>query len=440
MKENPSKLSLLQYSFLALPLAFAGLPLYVHAPDFYTRDLGLNIGLIGIILLVVRMFDAIQDPVIGYVSDKYTSRRLAIILSGAIMLVAGMSSVFYGPQLSINPAIWFAFSMVLATTGFSIVTINLNMIGGFWRDDPKERTRISACREAFTLIGLLVASVLPAALQTIMPAQKAFRILFWVFGGVMVLGFVMFTRFMSRISPGHMISKSDTKKGLSFIPILFGSDRNFYGVCFLTHIAAAMPGVMVLFYIRDFLGAENLSGLFLFLYFVSGAALMSVWVKLAAKLGKEKAWLISMLLAVATFIWAFFLEPGDVVAYGIICVLSGMALGADLSLPPSIVADRVTRQKTQSEATQYYALLAFIPKTAIAIASGVSFIILNHLGFTPGADNSPAVMHGLVTLYALVPSLIKLGAAFYLWRLYKQEGVSHVQIERSNPHGIHDFS
>jgi GPH family glycoside/pentoside/hexuronide:cation symporter len=201
-------------------------------------------------------------------------------------------------------------------------------------------------------------------------------------------------------------------------------------------LAAAMPGVMVLFFIRDYLGADNLTGLFLFLYFIAGAVLMAVWVKLASRVGKERAWLASMVLAVATFVWAFFLQPGDVVAYGFICVLSGMALGADLALPPSILADRITRQKTQSEATQYYALIAFIPKVAIAIASGVAFLILDYLGFVAGADNSPEVLQGLIVLYALVPCLIKLMAAYALWRMCKYEGENYVQNERSPADGI----
>ena len=164
---------------------------------------------------------------------------------------------------------------------------------------------------------------------------------------------------------------------------------------------------------------------------------MAVWVKLSDRIGKKRAWLASVLLAVATFVWAFFLEPGDVVAYGIICVLSGMALGADLALPPSIWADRVTKQKNENEATQYYALIAFIPKTAIAIASGFSFLILDHLGFIAGKQNSPEVLLGVITLYALIPCLIKLSAAFWLWRLYKHEGDIYELIERSSSHGTH---
>ena len=434
-KLRPSNGQIFLYSFFALPLAFAGLPLYVHAPDFYTRELGINIGLIGLILLSVRLFDAVQDPIIGYISDKYGAKRYHIVFGGALMLILGMAAIFFGPQAFMPAGLWFALSMILATTGFSIVTINLNMIGSFWHDSPSERTRISAWREALALVGLLIASVLPAALQSFKPAEEAFRIVFYVFGTVMIAGLIMFTRFMSRISPGHMINKNTEKSGLSFFSILRGPDSSFFMICFLTHLAAAMPGVMVLFFIRDYLGAEALSGLFLFLYFIAGAALMPLWVKLAGKIGKEKAWLSSMILAVATFMWTFGLQPGDTVSYAIICVLSGMALGADLALPPSILADRINVVKRESEATQYYALLAFIPKFAIAIASGVSFLILDQLGFIAGADNSLTTLQGVIVLYALVPCLIKLLAAYALWRSNIREGDYYAQLENAQPNG-----
>ena len=149
---------------------------------------------------------------------------------------------------------------------------------------------------------------------------------------------------------------------------------------------------------------------------------MPVWVKLSKSIGKEQAWLSSMLLAVFTFIWACGLQPGDAFSYGIICVLSGMALGADLALPPSIIADRVNVRKSEAEATQYYALIAFIPKVALAIASGIAFLTLEYLGFVAGKENPPIVMQGLIILYALIPCLIKLTAAYTLWRLNKREG------------------
>ena len=55
----------LSHGLLALPLTFAGLPIYLHAPDFYAADLGIPLSTIGLVLLALRMVDAVQDPLIG---------------------------------------------------------------------------------------------------------------------------------------------------------------------------------------------------------------------------------------------------------------------------------------------------------------------------------------------------------------------------------------
>ena len=94
-------------------------------------------------------------------------------------------------------------------------------------------------------------------------------------------------------------------------------------------IAAAIPSATVLFFVADVLQAAELAGLFLVLYFVAAAASLPLWVRVSQHIGKLRAWLASMVLAVAVFAWAGLLGGGDLVAYGLICVLSGLALGAD---------------------------------------------------------------------------------------------------------------
>ena len=63
------------YGILALPLAFAGLPVYLHAPDFYATSYGLSLAALGSVLLGLRVVDAVQDPLIGTFSDAFAHRR-----------------------------------------------------------------------------------------------------------------------------------------------------------------------------------------------------------------------------------------------------------------------------------------------------------------------------------------------------------------------------
>jgi len=438
----PSRKRLFQYSLIALPLSFAGLPLYIHAPDFYTRNLGMDLGLIGTILLAIRLFDAVQDPVIGYVSDKFSHARKTILMIGCAALTLGIISVFHGPldtpfssggdpgagqdaaslTSPMTLAIWFAVSMMLATSGFSILSINLNTIGGFWERDVHQRTRISAWREILGLIGILMAAVTPDLFGKVWDSVGAYEGIILVFSLTMAAGLILFLRFLRALPKDHAVFTNRSRRGFYLWPILKGPDRSFFLICFLTHLAAALPGILVLFFINDYLQLPKLTGAFLFFYFAAGALMMPGWVALARRMGKNTAWLASMILAVVTFVWATFLGTGDAVEFAIISALSGMALGADLALPPAILADRVDRQNTETEGTQYYGLLAFIPKIALALTSGTAFMILDRLGFEAGTENAKTALDGLIYLYALVPCLIKALAALCLFRMIRKEG------------------
>ena len=62
------------YSAPALALAVVGIPVYVYIPKFYTDVVGINIAVLGTILFSVRIFDALTDPAIGYISDRGQTR------------------------------------------------------------------------------------------------------------------------------------------------------------------------------------------------------------------------------------------------------------------------------------------------------------------------------------------------------------------------------
>lgn len=417
--------ALFKYGFIAMPLAFAGLPLYIHAPDFYTREFGLSIGLLGVILLGIRLFDAVQDPVLGFLSDKFARYRLALLYLGAIILGTGMVGLFgFSPDAD-SAALWFALHMVLATSGFSLLTINLNMIGGFWVNDSTERTRITSTREALGLSGLLLAAVFPTVMSRFVSDQQAYASLAMTFVVFLVIGMALLHLFLKGLSESHPIKQGYGRARWTFFRLFTGEQQRYFLVCFLSYLAASIPAVLVLFFIRDYLQAEAWTPLFLICYFLAGAAVMPAWYALSKRAGKAETWLLSMLLAVVTFVWAFTLQPGDIVSYTLICLFSGFALGADLALPPSIIADRIEQQQDEAYASQYFALLALLPKVAIAVASGGAFLVLDQLGFVAGEDNSAQALSGLILLYAIVPCLIKLLSAVFLWRDIQSFGGSH---------------
>ncbi|MFO0109893.1 MAG: MFS transporter [Alphaproteobacteria bacterium] len=412
MTTPPSGLSsglALRYGLLALPLAFAGLPIYIHAPDFYATQMAVPLAAIGLVLLVLRIIDAVQDPFIGSISDRFHRQRRWIMLLGLVMLAGGFVMVFH--PLTTMPLVWLALGIFICTTGFSIVSINYQALGGLWDVSSTARTRVAGWREGLGLIGLLTASITPTLLMQHFTPRAGFALMSLAYLPLLLLISLIFLGWWRR---AIIMTPAPDAVPLHLADLLRDPwVRCFFSLYLLSAAASSIPAVLVLFFIRDYLGAEPLTGVFLLLYFLSGVAAMPIWTRVARMYGKIAAWRYSIFLATATFVWAFFLAPGEAVAYGVICVLAGMAFGADLALPPAILADRIAVADHQRAASRYYAGLTFLTKAALALATGLALPILAMVGYQPGMTNTSLA---LPMMYALLPCIMKASAGLLLWR------------------------
>jgi Na+/melibiose symporter-like transporter len=173
------------------------------------------------------------------------------------------------------------------------------------------------------------------------------------------------------------------------------------------------------FFVADRLGLEAFTGSFLALYFIAGAASMPLWIRLAARYSLHVVWLTGMLAAVVAFVWAYWLGPGAAGAFSIICILSGIAFGADLALPPALLA-RVIEASGHAGRREgaYFGLWNFVNKLTLAIAGGVALPLLEGLGYLRGSQDA-AALSALAFTYAVVPCALKLAAAALLWTAWR---------------------
>jgi GPH family glycoside/pentoside/hexuronide:cation symporter len=128
---------------------------------------------------------------------------------------------------------------------------------------------------------------------------------------------------------------------------------------------------------------------------------------------------LAMIGACVMFGFAPFLKPGDVWLFAIICAGTGLALGADLMLPPAIQADVIdvdTAATGEQRAGLYFALWSLATKLALAAAVGVAFPLLALAGFDPASGLRTDVgLAMLGFLYAGAPVLLKLLAVWLKW-------------------------
>ncbi len=413
--------ALVQYGFIAMPVAFAGFPLYVLAPDFFATQYGLSLTLLGTLLLAIRVLDAVQDPFIGWLSDRLQRHYLLMLSLAGIVLCLAIFGLFNRSFFSsvnnvFSPALWFSFFMVFAVSAYSVLTIVLGAQATLWTQDSNAQTKIAGAREAFAIIGLVIAVSVPTLLSPWLNTTEVYVYYCALLILLMLVGIISFSRLS--IAPLPATAHNRNLSLVSAMRALPAQSLKLFAVYALSMLASSMPAILVIFYVRDLMGAEHLTGLFLLLYFLSGAAAMPLWKKISTRHGKYKAWCWANILAVAGFICAFFLNAGDLWPYAAVCLVSGLALGADLTLPPSILADHIHAHGNHHCSGSHYACLAFIAKASLALASVVALPILDIAGFQPQAVNSKLALTTLSITYALIPCILKLAAAGLLYHFF----------------------
>lgn len=412
------------YGFLALPVAFAGFPLYVLVPDFYATHYKLPLGLLGFILLALRAGDAFLEPLLGYTCDRLRGAASLMLPCAGILLCASIYALFN--QVIKFPILSLVLFMSSAVIAYSYLSISLAAFGALWTKVPDVQTRIASCREAFGVIGLVLAVTIPNFLARFFNNDQVYLIYSLTLGILMLAALWMFVVWL-RDHNTQLPNKPTRARRVGVVlrtmsPML----RQFLVAYGVSMLASSIPTILVVFYIRDLLGAETYTGMFLLVYFLAAAAGMPLWKTASIKYGKYRAWLLATGLAVLSFVWAFFLGQHDTLAYGMVCVFSGVALGADLVLPPSILADIIHRHALQDDVATHFALLSLLAKLSLAVASVAALPLLDMSGFVPAGENSQSALLVLRVAYALIPCMIKLVAAWLIYRL-----ILHPQHEAS---------
>lgn len=391
----------LAYGLLGLPLAFAALPIYVHVPRFYAEVAGMELALLGAILLGARLLDAGIDPWLGWLADRV--RRPAMVAVALLPFALGFVALLNPP--ADNAALWLLGALALTYLGFSAASVAYQAWGADVGGDPGQRTRLTASREGFGLVGVVLAAALPGLLSSNM-AEGIAR-LAWILPPLLLVAALI--TFM-KVGAGSTARRTEPLWPSLRMVFAQQAFRRLLAVFVANGIAAALPATLFLFFVADVLQAESYSGALLALYFVAGAASLPLWVSLAARLGRVAAWLLAMLLAIVAFGGAGLLGAGDLGWFAAICIASGLALGADLALPAAIAADLGERQ---GRAGACFGVWNFVAKLNLALAAGLALPLLALLGYAPG---TPEGLPALSFAYALLPLLFKAVAAALLWR------------------------
>ncbi len=407
-------LQLARYGAPQFALSFVALPLYVFLPDYYATRYAVPLGFLGVVLLLARLLDGLIDPAIGRLADRMlgVGRGWGFMAVSGVALALGFALLLgfpawlaYAPQ----PALFAAamgLALLLTYVGYSAVGVTHQAWGAGLGDTEPERARTFAWREALGLAGVLVAATV-----TQLGGASGFTL---VFTASLALGlWLVKTAPLPRHVPGLQHGLRGWQAALE--PLRHVAFRRLLLVYLASGVAASVPATLVLFFIRDRIGAAQLSGLYLFIYFAFGAACVPLWLRAVRRFGAAASWLIGMGLTVAVFLWAALLQPGDRWAYAGVCAASGLALGSDLVLPPALLAGLIRSLGHGGRLEgAYFGIWGMATKLTLALAAGVALPLLASLGYTPGSP-ATGVLPPLVVVYCLLPCGLKLASAALLW-------------------------
>ena len=427
-----SKLRKLHKGLYALPafvLALPTIPAFVLLPSFYAETMGLGLATVGAIFLGLRLLDVISDPLLGYVSDhipsRFGKRRLPMAI-GAVIGAPALIMVFSPPPgVSAGYLIGWGAMLYIAWTAVQIPYVA-------WAVELEHnyaaRAQLNGYREGAGLLGIMATGAAGVVLVTL-TEQDRFQVLAWA---TVILGCGVFYVTLRFVPEGRFVP-SDKSRALSFP----WRNRLFLRVLtawFLNGLANGLPAVCLPLFMTYILGASNTDqAALLFIYFLFAVVGIQGWVWLSRLYTKHSIWCLSMTMACIVFLTVPLLSAGDIVAFGVICALTGLTLGSDLALPPAIQADCADwdRFRFRKERTgTLFAYWSMSTKLALGLAVGFAFPVLSWLGLddqTQTASNQSKM--ALVVIYAVIPIVLKL-MAIMLMRNFPIGPKQHLAIDR----------
>ncbi len=412
---TPSGLSLMRLGLPALPLAFVALPLYMYWPHHVATQFGISLALLGGLLFVARLFDALIDPALGYAVDRLLShsalRLLRRCLLAASLMAASFVFLFFpqwllGRTLTLDALLLLlAVLLVVCYSCFSFLNIALQSWGARLGGDTLARSRLVAWREGLGLLGVVTASVIPSWLGL------------HVLVSVMVL--LMALALWAWWEAPRPMPSLEGAAGWRLLlqPWGHAGFKRLLLVFLANGIASAIPATLILFFVQDRLQLPSETQMqFLGVYFVAAAVSFPLWLRLIARWGLQHSWLVGMGLAVVVFVWTLALGPGDAGAFTLICLVSGLALGADLIVPTAMLNGLLLQHNAdQGHSGAFYGWWQVATKLNLAVAAGLALPLLGWLGYAPGAQDAPALL-ALSWTYGLLPCMLKIVA---MWLLLK---------------------
>ena len=417
-----SRVQLIAFSALALPLALVVFPAYAILPGFYAQNTSIPIATIGIILIAARAFDALVDPLIGYWSDRTASRwgtRKPWLLVGTVVLVVSMPKLYVpGVDATAGSYLFWFLAFYL---GYSLIEIPYKAWGTELASDYRQRSLIASALAFAFAIGTLLFAVAPFFQSEGNRAYEAETLSAIAIGFVVTLPVLCFISLWmvpignSRGTPSAVSILRTVQDMIRNRPLLW-----FVGIFVLTGLGQGVFYGLVFLYLTVVLPFKQDFALVLLVDAVVTLVSLPLWYRLMISMGKHQAWGLGMLIS-ALALGALLVIPDKSSSLAILLFLIGLrALGSAVVYiaPNALIGDVVDYELLKSRANRaanFHAVVSLATKGTATLGGGVGLMLVGVLGFDPKIALTAETSAAFRFVATGLPALLLVGAAFAAW-------------------------
>ena len=396
---------------------------------FLTDVAGLRPDLAGLAIGIPRIWDAVNDPLIGLLSDRIRSpwgRRRVLLLFGSVPL--GLSFIFMWlvPNLGqIGLAFYYAIIFVLFDTAFTVVHVGYNALTPEMTPDYDERSSLNGYRMVFSITGTLGAIILATVLGWyIQDHQTLFAILGIVLGVFSTIPPLIVFRITTELPAEYMPDSLPIKQAL--IQTLGNQPfRMVMGLYLLSWTTASILAAVLVYYATYYLKVPDQANYFVLIAEGSAILFIPLWVWVSKRLDKRRAFLWGTLSWMVVLLGIFTLSPDQLILAYLLAALSGSGIATAYVIPWAMVPDVVEYDQLRSGQRRegsYYSFASFFQKLATGAALWGMGMALAVTGYITPTSANPLPSQPQTALTAIrffigpIPVLLLLLALLFTWR------------------------
>ncbi len=394
---------------------------------FYLTDLvGLPPSVAGLVVLVGKLWDGVNDPLIGMLCDRTRSRhgrKRVYLLYGAAPFGVSFAVLWWipaGASTTATAALATVLALLFATT-YSVVGVPYQALVPVITEDYDERTRLVGYKAVFSALGAILGGGIALVVSGRVDVQTALRVMAVVFAVSITVAVLVAARAVRDVAAVDRVPISPVPLS-HYLRLVVEPDVSvLMGFKVLGAVATGALTAALPFFARHVVGSASWSTVSLAVYTVVGATLVPVWVRLARTYDKRRLVMVSNLAAAAILLAiAGLAGSGSTGVFLGGSALLGVAMAAYLVIPPSLVPDLVDWYEYRSgvrHESVFFGLWMTVHQLGLGIAGFVLGLVLQWSGYVEGADaQAPGAVLGVRLAFGLLPALFLVLAAVVLQR------------------------